>query len=110
MGEPLREAERELRSAERALGRMRDASDFDGFEDAWRQYLVALQKVWVKTGRSCKHVRKSFLPWQGRFKRQRGRDQLLRYFKHARNADQHSIQLILDDVPKQIVKAGGDTV
>ena len=52
MAETLREAKFELRSAERALGRMRSASDFDSFEDAWRQYLVALQKVWVKTERS----------------------------------------------------------
>ena len=44
------------------------------------------------------------------FKRQRKNDQLLRYLEHARNADQHSIQLILDDVPEQIVTVGGDTV
>lgn len=34
----------------------------------------------------------------------------MRYLEHARNADQHSIQLILDDVPEQIVTVGGDTV
>jgi hypothetical protein len=110
MGEPLREATFELQSAESALERMRSASDLDGFEDAWRQYLGALQKVWVKTERGCQHVRESFEPWQGKFKRQRKKDQLLRYLKHARNADQHSLQLILDDIPKQTVKAGGDTV
>jgi hypothetical protein len=89
---------------------MRSASDFDSFEDAWRQYLVALQKVWIKTERSCQPVRESFEPWQGKFKRQRKKDQLLRYLEHVRNADQHSIQLILDDVPEQIVTAGGDKV
>ena len=110
MAETLREAKFELRSAERALGRMRSATDFDSFEDAWRQYLVALQKVWVKTERGCQPVRESFEPWQGKCKRQRKKDQLLRYLEHARNADQHSIQLILDDVPEQIVTVGGDTV
>jgi hypothetical protein len=89
---------------------MRTASDFDSFEDAWRQYLVAPQKVWIKTERSCQPVRESFEPWQGKFKSQRRKDQLLRYLRHARNADEHSIQLILDDVPQQIVTAGGDTV
>jgi hypothetical protein len=101
MDEPLREAKFELRSAERALGRMRSASDFDSFEDTWRQYLMALRKVWIKTERGCQHVRKRFEPWQGKFKRQRKKAQLLRYLKHARNADEHTIQLILDDVPEQ---------
>jgi len=110
MDEPLREAKRELRSAERALQRMRDASDFDGFEDAWGQYLVALRKVWIKTERGCQHVRKRFEPWQGKFKSQQRNDQLLRYLEHARNADEHTIQLILDDIPKQTVTVGGDTV
>jgi hypothetical protein len=89
---------------------MRSASDFDSFEDAWRQYLMALRKVWIKTERGCQHVRKRFEPWQGKFKRQRKKDQLLRYLKHARNADEHTIQLILDDVPEQIVTVDGDTV
>ena len=110
MDEPLREAKRELRSAERTLQRMRDASDFDGFEDAWGQYLVALRKVWIKTERGCQHVRKRFEPWQGKFKSQQRNDQLLRYLEHARNADEHTIQLILDDIPKQTVTVGGDTV
>ena len=92
------------------MERMRSAPDFDGFKDAWLQYLAALRKVWIKTERGCQHVRKSFEPWQGKFKRQRKIDQLLRYLEHARNADQHSLQLILDDVPEQIVTAGGDTV
>lgn len=93
------------------MERMRSASDFDSFEDAWRQYLGALQKVWVKTERSCQPVRESFEPWQGKFKRQRKKDQLLRYLRHARNTAEHSIQLILDDVPEQIVTtSSGDTV
>ena len=92
------------------MERMRSAPDFDGFKDACLQYLAALRKVWIKTERGCQHVRKSFEPWQGKFKRQRKKDQLLRYLEHARNADQHSLQLVLDDVPKQTVKAGGDTV
>jgi hypothetical protein len=110
MDEPLREAKFELRSAEISLGRMRSASDFDSFKDAWLQYLATLRKAWIKTERGCQHVRKRFEPWQGKFKRQRKKDQLLRYLEHARNADQHSLQLILDDVPEQIVTVGGDTV
>jgi hypothetical protein len=110
MDEPLREAKRELRSAEWALGRMHSAPDFDSFEDTWRQYLMALRKVWIKTERGCQHVRKRFEPWQGKIKSQQRNDQLLRYLEHARNADEHTIQLILDDIPKQTVTVGGDTV
>ena len=110
MDEPLRGAKRELRSAEWALGRMRDATDFDGFEDAWLQFLGALRKVWIKTERGCQHVRKRFEPWQGKFRRRRRKDQLLRYLWHARNAHEHSLQLILDDKPKETVTVGGEPV
>lgn len=90
---------------------MRSASDFDSFEDAWRQYLVALQKVRVKTERGCQPVRESFEPWQGKFKRQRKKDQLLHYLRHARNADEQSIRVILDDIPGQTVTtSSSDTV
>jgi hypothetical protein len=70
---------------------------------------MALRKVWIKTERGCQHIRKSFQPWQGKFKRQREDDQLLRYLEHARNADEHTIQLNLDDIP-QTVTVGGDPV
>jgi hypothetical protein len=110
MDEPLREAKRELRSAEKALGRMRDAPNFEDFEDAWLQFVGALRKVWVKTERGCQHVRKRFEPWQGGIKNQRRKDQLLRYLDHARNADQHSLQLIVEDVPEQTVTVNGDKV
>ena len=89
---------------------MRDASDFDSFKDAWGQYLIALRKVWIKAERGCQHVRNRFQPWQGKFKRQQRNDQLLRYLEHARNADEHTLQLILDDIPKQTVTVGGDPV
>jgi hypothetical protein len=34
----------------------------------------------------------------------------LRYLEHARNADEHTIQLILDGIPKQTVTVGGEPV
>ena len=34
----------------------------------------------------------------------------MRYLEHSRNADEHTIQLILEDIPKQSVTVGGDPV
>jgi hypothetical protein len=66
--------------------------------------------VWNKANQGCQHVRGGFQPWQGKFERQRRKDQLLLYLKQARDTDQHSVQLILDDKPKETVTVGGEPV
>lgn len=71
---------------------MKSAQSFQEFESEWKNCLNAVEKIWVKAERACQHVRNEFQPWQGRFARERKKDPLLRYLKHARNVDQHSIQ------------------
>ena len=88
---PLYHAKRELRSAEKAIERMQKAETLEDFEDEWKVYLNSIEKVWVKTERACQHVRNKFQPWQGSFASERKKDPLLKYLKHARNSDQHTI-------------------
>ena len=90
--EPLYHAKRELVAAERAIDRMSMATSIEDLEDEWNCYLNAIEKSWVKAERACQHIRNSFQPWQGKFSRERKKDALLKYIKHARNSDQHSIQ------------------
>lgn len=90
--EPLYHAKRELAAAEKAIERMTKAESIDDLEDEWKVYLNSIEKCWVKTERACQHVRNKFQPWQGEFSNERKKDALLRYIKHARNSDQHSIQ------------------
>ena len=89
--EPLYHAKRELRSAQKAIERMTQAESLEDFEDEWKIYLNSIEKLWVKTERACQHVRNKFQPWQGTFTSERKKDPLLKYLKHARNSDQHSV-------------------
>src|SRR5215218_1745734 len=99
MREPLHQAKAALRAANRALERMKAARDIEEFEDAWQDYLGSLEKSWVKVERSCQAYRNQFQPWQGKFARRRKKDPLLRYLKHARHADEHTIEEIIERVP-----------
>lgn len=90
--EPLYHAKRELKGAETAIQRMSNAKTIEGLEDEWKVFLNSIEKVWIKTERSCQTIRNKFQPWQGAYARERKKDSLLRYLKHARNSDQHTIQ------------------
>ena len=89
--EPLYHAKRELASAEKAIRRMSGAQSIEDLEDEWKNFLNSIEKVWEKAERSCQHIRNEFQPWQGKFARERKKDALLKYIKHARNSDQHTL-------------------
>ena len=78
---------------------MRAACNFEEFEDAWQDFLGCLEKSWIKTERACQPFSNRFQPWQGRFKKRRKDDLLLRYLKHARNADEHTLQETVEHHP-----------
>lgn len=108
----IKAARNEIRIAQKALFGMRQSNNFEDFEDEWKTYLASIEKAWVKTERSCQHIRNKFQPWQGTFLRQRKKDPLLRYLKHARNSDHHSIQGLAEQMPgsfQAIVPGGGFT-
>lgn len=70
---------------------MSGAQSIEDLEDEWKNFLNSIEKVWVKAERSCQHIRNEFQPWQGKFARERKKDALLKYIKHARNSDQHTL-------------------
>ena len=103
----LKQARAEIRGAEKALSRMKDAKTLEDLEDEWRHYLSAIEKIWIKTERSLVQNPK-FQPWQGSYQRIRKKDSLLRYLKHARNSDQHTIETLVETKPgKQEIKIEG---
>ena len=97
--DPLKHPRAELKAAENALQAMRAAQSFDKFEEEWRSFLNHLEKVWVKAERACQHIQNQFQPWQGEYSRLRKKDMLLRYLKQARDADNHSIQEVVEHKP-----------
>lgn len=108
--DPLKPVKLELRASENAIRKMESASSVAEFEEEWRDFLGGLEKVWNKTERCCEVVRSQFQPWQGRYTRLRRKDMLVRYLKQARDADNHSIQEVMEYTPpnRQII-IGGDT-
>ncbi len=92
--EPLHRTKWELEAAERALEAMRLAETRKDFHEAWQSFLDRLEKVWKMAERECQSFRQRFEPFQGRYKKLRRDDELLAYLAHARNADQHTLQMI----------------
>lgn len=90
--ETLYHAKRELKAAETAIERMAKSESIEDLEDEWKSFLNSVEKCWVKTERACQPFRNKFQPWQGKFSKERKKDPVLRYIKHARNSDQHTIQ------------------
>ena len=109
--DPLYYPKRELKTAKHAIENMKNAQDFETLEDEWRIYLNAIEKSWVKAERVCSIYTK-FQPWQGFYTKQRKKDPLLKYLKHARNSDQHSIQESMNIKPasRSIYIEGGNSV
>ncbi|HTE21937.1 MAG TPA: hypothetical protein VK674_02745 [Candidatus Limnocylindria bacterium] len=95
----LKHCKNELKSAETSLIRMRKAKTLDELEVEWKNYLAAIEKAWLKAEQECSAIRNRFQPWQGQYSRERRKDQLLRYLKHARNSDQHTIQALVETKP-----------
>lgn len=90
----------ELKKAEAAIEKMETATEFEDFEIGWTDYLAAVEKLWVKAERECQSIKNQFQPWQGQYTNTRKKDPLLIYIKQARDADQHSVQELIDKVPE----------
>ena len=90
--DPLKQARAELTAAHKCIASMKSATDMESFEAEWRSFLNCLEKLWVKVERSCQPYKNAFQPWQGKYSALRKDDDLLRYLKAARHADNHSIQ------------------
>lgn len=90
--DPLKQPRAELAAAHKAIAAMKAAKSMDDFEAEWRIFLNCIEKLWTKLERSCQPFKNAFQPWQGKYSALRKDDQLLRYLKAARHADNHSIQ------------------
>lgn len=94
MGRNLYFASCELRAARNALEAMRHAQTASDYLDGWGNFVDRLERAWTKAERECQAFKNQFNPWQGKFTKLRKDDELLRYLCHARNAGQHTIELV----------------
>ena len=90
---PLRHAFEELSLADKAYRKMVEIcfGEFTEYERCWRDFLGRIERFWMKTEAATQH-----LPgWQALksdVEQHRKNDPVLLYLKHARNADEHSVQ------------------
>ena len=90
--DPLRLAKQELIAAWDAIDRMCATQDFQVIELNYRNVLNHVEKLWVKAERASVALGGRFSNWQRPYRNQRSQDPLLSYFRHARNADNHTAQ------------------
>lgn len=83
-------ASEELARAEVALQALEGAETLPEIETAWRDFLIAANRVFTKLEQGAKTKGQS-MPWFGRKKHDRRTDAALRYVHHARNADEHGL-------------------
>lgn len=90
---PLHQASKEIIEADNFHKTMikHHVGEFDAFETAWRGFLNKIERVWNKTQAGmCVHT--GWRRLESEIENLRKTDPLLCYLRHARNADEHSIQ------------------
>jgi len=92
---PLHHASKELLAAVDFYGKLREnhLGDFAEFEVCWREFLQKIERVWNKA-QAGMHDQPGWKQFEMEIERLRKNDPLLRYLRHARNADEHSIQAV----------------
>ena len=89
-------AHTKLLKAKTAMERCEKAiNDPAQFQTEWEFFLVALNAVFSFLEQATKEHSK-LAPWFGRLKNTRKKDPLLRYLHHARNAEQHGIEPVVE--------------
>jgi len=88
----------ELTKARTAIDEMRCAKTLAEFEEAWKEFLGRLERVWNK---GVSHFGKSpkWNGWKAQFECLRKTDPLLSYLVNARGADEHTVNEIVGREP-----------
>lgn len=82
-----------LEKAEKQLARMKAARSFGELEEAWIDYLTALERLWNKASAHFSRSPK-WGGWSGRYQKDRAKDELICYLSKARDAHEHTIERI----------------
>tara|TARA_A100000171_G_scaffold52590_1_gene71772 strand:+ start:722 stop:1237 length:516 start_codon:yes stop_codon:yes gene_type:complete len=86
---------------------MKSAENFESYEMNWKNFLSNLDRGWNKLEKllaRCNSVKKSDID---KVIQHRNTDSLLQYLKQARNANEHTIEQIVDKSPAATRITGG---
>ena len=87
---PFEHARRELAKASKALLSLSAAATLAELDEAWKEFIHALERAWNKVHARLKHE-KQYHSWIGSKDSTRKRDPLLSYLRNARGADEHAL-------------------
>ncbi|MEQ6916558.1 hypothetical protein [Halomonas aquatica] len=93
-----RKPKQELDRAKEQIEAMENSESLDDLEHHWALFLHFIERVWNKSQAHFKHL-PAWEGWKGQYENMRRRDSLVSYLRHARNADQHSIEEITGRLP-----------
>lgn len=83
-------AKKELNRAFRCIERMKEAKNYDGYDEAWSDFLSRIENVYSRVKVAAGNHRK-YLGFSSKVNHLRSRDELLIYLKQARNTAHHGI-------------------
>lgn len=87
-----------LRRAQKATEILATAKSYEEQEDAWEDFILAVNGIYSKLEQGTKNGGKSG-GWYGRKKHDRKKDLLLSYLHFARNAHEHGLQRVTARTP-----------
>lgn len=87
-----------LERARNALDAFSGSSSYSEAEEHWRDFLLAASSIFAKLEQGAKGNGLS-QSWFGRQRRFRKTDATLRYLHHARNCDEHGLELVTERRP-----------
>ena len=102
----IEKAKKRLDKARVSLNRMQSSMNFDEFESAWSDFLLAANSVHSILEYGARNSPQS-RQWYGTKKNQRRKDPLLSYLHQARNVDEHGIAPVAKRNPGGIRVGGG---
>jgi hypothetical protein len=88
----------QLAKAQASLESMRNSISLDAFEGHWKDLLHHVERVWTKS----LHKYDSYQGWRAlkaKYESLRNNDPLLSYVKNARDADEHTVNEVVDREP-----------
>ncbi len=96
-------ARRDLKIAASEIEKMKRTKNFDEFQESWENFLMRIERAWELTERTLTE-KKGFQQWHKPYAELRKKDSLLKFLKHARNSEMHSISSAVSKPLKMLVK------
>lgn len=102
-------AKKELARAKKCINRMKEAKNYEEFEESWGDFLSRVENIFTKISLACS-PNKRFVGFCSKTNQLRRTDEVLIYLKQARNVVHHGIHDTSKLVPRSmIVKAADKT-